>query len=80
MRMVIVFLIGIVIGFVVFAYTPIGQRYEIEFPQLGSSESEYDKQTGQTYWLPTGIIFKYDKWTGQTYWTFLKKKDWVKFP
>jgi len=30
MRMVIAVLIGIVIGFVVFAYTPIGNRYEVK--------------------------------------------------
>jgi len=80
MRIVIAFLIGIVIGFVVFAYTPIGQRYEIEFPLSGSRVSKYDKQTGQTYWVPNGMFFKYDKWTGQTYWTYMGKKDWVKFP
>ena len=46
--MVIAVLIGIVIGFVVFAYTPIGNRYEIK-PSAKGQVFKYDKWTGQTY-------------------------------
>ena len=51
MRMVTAVLIGIVIGFVVFAYTPIGNRYEVK--SVGGGREvfyKYDKWTGQTYW------------------------------
>jgi len=48
MRMVIAVLIGIVIGFVAFAYTPIGNRYEIK-PSASGRVFKYDKWTGQTY-------------------------------
>jgi len=50
MRMVIAVLIGIVIGFVVFAYTPIGNRYEVK--SVGGGRAvfyKYDKWTGRTY-------------------------------
>ena len=53
MRMVFVFLIGIVIGFVVFAYTPIGHRYEIKLAHNSAQVYKYDKWTGQTYWTNT---------------------------
>ena len=55
MRIVIAVLIGIVIGFVVFAYTPIGNRYEVK--SVGGGKAvfyKYDKWTGQTYWTTTG--------------------------
>jgi len=50
MRMVIAVLIGIVIGFVVFAYTPIGNRYEVKTIGERAAFYKYDKWTGQTYW------------------------------
>ena len=49
--MVIAVLIGIIIGFVAFAYTPIGNRYEVK--SVGGGRAvfyKYDKWTGQTYW------------------------------
>jgi len=53
MRMVIAVLIGIVIGFVVFAYTPIGNRYEVKSIDTVALLYKYDKWTGQTYWTNT---------------------------
>ena len=61
MRMAIAVLIGIVIGFVVFAYTPIGTRYEVK--SVGGGQAvfyKYDKWTGQTYWT---TISKKKVWT-----------------
>ena len=55
MRMVIAVLIGIVIGFVAFAYTPIGNRYEVKSVGGGiMALYKYDKWTGQTYWTNAG--------------------------
>ena len=64
MRMVIAVLIGVVIGFIVFAYTPVGGRYEVK--SVGGS-------------VGVAVFYKYDKWTGQTYWA-TRKKAWTLIP
>jgi len=51
-------LIGIVIGFLVYAYTPIGQRYEITNANAEVIVYKYDKWTGQVLmWVGGG-----DRW------------------
>ena len=60
MRIVIAVLIGIVIGFVVFAYTPIGNRYEVKSIDRTAVLYKYDKWTGQTYWT---TVHKKKVWT-----------------
>ena len=65
MRIVIAVLIGIIIGFVAFAYTPIWNRYEVK--SVGGS-------------VPRPVFYKYDKWTGQTYWTMTHKEAWTLLP
>lgn len=55
--MVIAVLIGIIIGFVAFAYTPIGNRYEVK--SVGGGREvfyKYDKWTGRTYRTVRGDI------------------------
>ena len=58
--MVIAVLIGIIIGFVAFAYTPIGNRYEVKSVGSTAIFYKYDKWTGQTYWT---IPFQKKVWT-----------------
>ena len=60
MRIVIAVLIGIIIGFVAFAYTPIGNRYEIKLAHNSRAVYKYDKWTGQTYWT---MISETRTWT-----------------
>jgi len=56
--MVIAVLIGIIIGFVAFAYTPIGNRYEIKLHHTSPRVYKYDKWTGQTYWtIPDRMVW-----------------------
>jgi len=57
-------LIGVIIGFLVFAYTPIGQRYEV----LISTQPDHR------------MPYKYDKWTGKTYIFTSLAGYWIELP
>ena len=63
---VLFFLVGLVIGFSIFSFSSIGERYEL----LVSPETE---NFGR-------VIYKYNKWNGNMYIYDSKDGGWVEFP